>query len=116
MAWIDNIQEKVVRRVSELDGNDELCLDLIEQAFYSIMKYSKANAYQREWDPTLVHCVVMLYNNLGAEGSISRSSLDTSDTYDGTDILGSYIQANIPQFIRPTGYRYSEARFEYPNE
>lgn len=118
MAWKDDITDKIIRRVPELDGtaNEDLLDDLIEDAFRSIMNYSKANVYKKEWDSVLVRCVAMLYNNIGMEGSTSRNSLSTYDTFDSTDIIGSFIQANIPQYIRPLGFKYSETRFDYPTD
>lgn len=118
MAWKDDITEKIIRRVPELDGtnNEDLLDDLIEDAFRSIMIYSSANVYKKEWDSVLVRCVAMLYNNIGLEGSTGRDSLSTRDTFDSTDIIASFIQRNIPQYIRPIGFKYSENRFDYPED
>lgn len=115
MSWIDDITDMVYRRVPELEEQEELCEDLISDAFYAIMNYSKANSYEKKWDRTLVRCVAMLYNTIGAEGSTYRSSLDTIDTYDASDILASFIQANVQQYLRPSGYTFSETRFNYPD-
>lgn len=116
MSWYDDISEKVIRRVPALgdEENEDLLQDLVQDAFNEIMSYSNANSYERRWDSTLVKCVAMLYNNIGVEGSLSRSSLSTSDTYDSTDILASFIVRNIPQYIRPIGYKYSDKRFDFP--
>lgn len=115
MSWSDTIRLAVYRRVPALENNFDLCNDLIEDAFRSIMTYSKADSYKKEWDSVLVRCVAMLYNNIGTEGSISRSSIDVSDSYDLTDILASFIVANIPQYIKPVGYKYKEDRFKFPD-
>lgn len=117
MSWLDNIKEMTIRRVPELAGDDNefLLEDLIDDAFKSIMQYSKASSYNTDWDKTLVRCVAMLYNNVGAEGSTSRSSLNTSDSFDSTDAIASFIVANIPQYIKPTGYEYPADRMNYPN-
>lgn len=118
MAWKDDITEKIIRRVPELDGtnNEDLIDDLVSDAFRSIMIYSNANEYKKEWDGILVRCVAMLYNNIGLEGSVGRGSLSTQDTFDSTDILASFIQRNIPQYIRPVGFKYNENRFEFPTD
>lgn len=114
MSWSDNIRLAVCRRVPALKDNFDLCNDLIEDAYKNIMLFSNANSYKKEWDAVLVRCVAMLYNNIGTEGSVSRSSIDVSDTYDATDILASFIVANIPQYIKPVGYKYDENRFNLP--
>ena len=44
MSWIDNIRLAVYRRVPALENNFDLCNDLIEDAFRSIMTYSKADS------------------------------------------------------------------------
>ena len=117
MSWNDDITEKIVRRIPALGetDNEDLCQDLIEDAFRSIMIYSKADSYNKEWDSVLVRCVGMLYNNIGMEGSTSRESLSTTDTFDSTDIIASFIVRNIPQYIRPSGYSFSPTRFDFPN-
>lgn len=115
MSWTDDIQEKIFRRVPDLQNDEELCQDLIDDAFRSIVSYSHANSYNTDWDGVLVRCVAMLYNNIGTEGSLSRSSLSTRDTFDNTDIIASFIQANIPQYLRPAGYKYATTRFDKPN-
>lgn len=116
MSWTDDIKEKIGRRIPALveRENDDMCQDLIEDAFRSIMIYSKANQYNKEWDGIVVRCVCMLYNNIGMEGSTSRESLSTTDTFDSTDIIASFIQRNIPQYVRPVGYVFSPTRFNLP--
>lgn len=117
MSWLQDIEEMVIRRVPELgtDENEFLLEDLIDDAFKAIMQYSKADSYHTDWDKTLVRCVAMLYNNVGTEGLISRSALSVSDAFDGTDVIASFIVANIPQYIKPTGYKYPENRMNYPD-
>lgn len=116
MSWTDDIIEKVGRRIPELAemDNEDFCVDLITDAYTSIMRYTNANSYQKEWDSKLVRCVCMLYNNVGTEGSTSRQSIGVVDTYDTTDIIGGFIQMNFPQYIRPVGFKYNEKRFELP--
>ena len=118
MAWKDDITDKITRRVPELGerANEDLLDDLLDDAFRSIIIYSNANAYKKEWDGILVRCVAMLYNNIGVEGSVGRNSLSTYDSFDSTDIIASFIQRNIPQYIRPVGYKYSDTRFDYPED
>lgn len=116
MAWIDTIKGEVLRRTPQLEGQEMLLEDLVDDAFMCIMNYSKANSFDKAWGKTLVRCVAMLYNNLGVEGSVSRSSSGISDSYNSTDILSSFIACNIPQFIRPSGYVYSSNRYGYPTE
>lgn len=117
MSWLDDIKEMTIRRVPELAGDDNefLLEDLIDDSFKSIMQYSKANSYNTDWDKILVRCVAMLYNNIGTEGSVSRSSLSVSDSFDDTDVIASFIVANIPQYIKPTGYVYPNDRMKYPD-
>lgn len=115
MSWIDGIKAQVVRRVPELKENELLCEDLIDDAFRSIVSYAKSDRYNREWDKVLVRCVAMLYNNIGTEGSTYRSSLDTTDTFDTTDVISGFIQANVTQYIKPLGHKFPETRFDYPN-
>ena len=117
MSWTDDIKEKVVRRIPEL-GNDEnefLLEDLIDDAFRSIVNHSNADAYKTAWDNVLVRCVAMLYNNIGTEGIVYRSSLDTTDTYDTTNVISSYIQGVIPHYIKPIGHIFPDTRYDYPN-
>lgn len=115
MSWLDNIKEKVIRRIPDLAENNELCEDLIDDAFRSIVKYSQSDYYKVEWDNVLVRCVAMLYNNIGVEGSISRSSLSTSDIYSSTNVIDTYVQGTIQQSIRPLGHIFPDTRFNYPN-
>lgn len=117
MSWIDDITDKVVRRIPELgaEANEDLCSDLIEDAFRAIVSYSKANSYNTDWDSILVRSVAMLYNDIGTEGLTARTSLGTTDTYYSTDVISELIQGNIPQYIRPSGYVYSAGRFTYPS-
>ena len=114
--WIDEIKEKVARRVPELgeDANEFLCEDLIEECFREIVKHSGANSYKREWDYTLVRCVAALYNNIGVEGLLARSSLSTGDTFANVEVIAPIIVANIPQYIKPLDYVYSSTRFNLP--
>lgn len=114
MSWIEDIKQAVYRRVPELKDDELLCEDLIDDAFKSIVSYSKASNYKTEWDKILVRCVAMLYNNIGTEGSIYRSSLSTIDSFASTDVIAPFIQANVPQFIKPIGYKHPENRFSYP--
>lgn len=114
MSWLSNIKDKIYRRVPELRSDENLCEDLIDEAFVEIVKYSNANSYDRLWDSVLVKSVCMLYNTIGTEGSTYRSSLGVSDKYDSTDILATYLQANIKQYIKPVGYVYSQDRFKFP--
>lgn len=118
MSWKDDITEKIGRKIPALveTQNEDLCEDLLEDAFRSIMSYSKANVYNKQWDGILVRCVCMLYNNIGMEGSLSRESLSTTDTFDSTDIIASFIQRNIPQYIRPVGYSFNPTRFDLPED
>lgn len=116
MSWTDDIKEKIVRRVPELGepANDELCEDLIADAFHEIVKYAHVDAYKKEWDLTLVRCVAALYNNIGTEGLVSRSSLNTADSSTHTDVIAPIIVANVKQYIKPVGYVYSDTRFNFP--
>ena len=117
MSWLDNIKEMTIRRVPELAGDDNefLLEDLIDDAFQGIMQYTNADSYNTVWDKKLVRCVAMLYNNIGTEGSTSRSSLSVSDSFDNTDVIASFIVANFPQYIKPTGYVYPADRTKYPD-
>lgn len=114
--WIDEIKEKVARRVPELgeDANEFLCEDLIEECFREIVRYSGANSYKKEWDYTLVRCVAALYNNMGAEGSVARGSLSTSDSFAHVDVIAPIIASNITHYIKPANYVYSDTRFNLP--
>lgn len=114
MSWIEDIKSQVYRRIPDLKDNELLCSDLIDDSFMAIMLYSKANKYNKEWDKILVRCVAMLYNTIGVEGSVYRSSISTIDTYESTDIIAPFIQANIVQSIKPVGYKYPDTRFDYP--
>lgn len=117
MSWLQDIKDAVIRRVPELgdEDNEFLLEDLIDDSFKSIMQYSKANSYNTDWDKTLVRCVAMLYNNIGTEGLVSRSSLSTSDSFEDTDVIAGFIVANIPQYIKPAGYVYPAGRMNYPD-
>ena len=114
--WIERINAKVQRRIPELaeESNHQLLQDLIEEAFTDIINYSRADKYDTSWDNTLVKCVVTLYNYLGTEGSIYRSFNGIRDEYGSSDILSTILARNIPQYIKPTGYKYSNRRFDYP--
>lgn len=116
MSWIDDITEKVVRRVPALgeEDNEYLCEDLITEAFNAIIDYSQVNAYKKEWDYVLVRCVAALYNNIGTEGLLARSSLDTSDSYASADVIAPIIVSSVKQYIKPVGYKYSESRYTFP--
>lgn len=116
MSWIDDITEKVVRRVPDLgeEDNELLCEDLITESFNAIVSYSKANAYKKEWDSVLVRCVAALYNNIGTEGLLARSSLNTGDSFANVDVIAPIIVSSIKQYIKPVGYVYSDTRFNFP--
>lgn len=116
MSWIDDIKERIVRRVPELgeSANDELCDDLVAEAFNEIVNYAHVDAYRKEWDLTLVRCVAALYNNIGIEGLLSRSSLNTGDSLSHADVIAPIIVANVKQYIKPVGYVYSDTRFNFP--
>ena len=116
MSWIDDITEKVVRRVPELgrEENEFLREDLINEAFVSIVNYSKANSYKKEWDSILVRCVAALYNNIGTEGLQGRSSLSTRDSFNNVDVIAPIIVSNVKQYIKPTGHVYEDNRFNFP--
>ena len=116
MSWLQDIEDSVIRRVPELgtDENEFLLEDLIDDAFKTIMTYSGANSYNTDWDRTLVRCVAILYNKIGNEGSTSRTSLSTTDYYDSAVELASVMVADIPQYIKPVGYKYPENRMKYP--
>lgn len=115
-TWSEKINERVVHRIPELgqENNVQLRQQLIEDAFSQIMIYTKANSYKREWDYILVNSVVILYNYLGTEGSTTRSVDGIRDEYGTSDILATYLSGNLPQYIRPIGYAYSDSRFDLP--
>lgn len=116
MSWIDDITEKVVRRVPDLghEDNEFLCEDLINEAFVAIVNYSKADSYKKEWDSTLIRCVAALYNNIGTEGLRGRSSLSTRDSFDNVDVIAPIIVSNVKQYIKPVGHVYKDTRFNFP--
>lgn len=115
MSWIDDINEKVIRKIPQLENDEDLCNDLIRDVFNEIIIYSKANTYEKQWDNILVRGVAMLYNNLGTEGLTERTSVSTKDTFDSVDVISNLIQSNIQQKIRPIGYSYSSTRFDFPD-
>ena len=114
MKWIDTIKSKIEHRNKELADNVDLVEDLIEDAFYEIMTYANANKYDKAWDRVLVKLVLEKYNTIGIEGSVSRNSGGTSDTYESSEVTSPTISRNISQFIRPSGYQYSPNRFDMP--
>ena len=114
MTWIDNIKEKVKRKVPNLANENDLLEDLIDDAFHEIIDYANADRYNTAWDRILVECVVIKYNTIGNEGVISRSGNGISDNF-GTAVRTSEVIAkSIPQYLKPCGYRFSVSRYNYP--
>lgn len=114
MTWLEKIKTKIGNKNKELQDNDDLLEDLIEDAFYEIMEHSNANSYNLAWDRVLVQAVLEKYNTIGIEGSISRNSGGVVDTFASTNVSSPTISRNITPFIRPSGYAYSNTRFNYP--
>ncbi len=115
-TWIKRINAKVQRRVPDLklESNQQLLQDLIEDAFTQIIIYSRADKYKKEWDNVLVNCVVVLYNYMGTEGSIYRSFDGIRDEYESSNILSPILSRNITQYIKPSGHKYPDNRFDMP--
>jgi hypothetical protein len=115
MDWKTKITAKIQRRVPELVDNSLLLEDLLEEAFVSIMRYSNASAYNKEWDSLLVTCVVTLYNYMGMEGSTERRANGIVDFYETSSILTPILSRNITPCIKPLGYVFSEDRYKFPD-
>lgn len=114
--WSDTILKRVYIRVPELKESPELAKELIESAFKAIMIHSQATSYKKDWDNTLVNCVVFLYNYLGVEGSTHRSANGITDTYESSHILSTILSRDIPHYIKPSGYSFPSTRFDMPKD
>ena len=116
ITWLERISAKVQRRIPDLsiESNQGWLIDLIEDALSQIVSYARATKYDTAWDNLLVNCVVTLYNYSGMEGSQSRYANGVRDTYGSSDILSDLLTRNITPFIRPSGYKYPENRFDFP--
>lgn len=115
-AWLTKITGKITRRIPNLNTseNNERISDLIETALCQIVNYENANSYNTKWDYLLVECVVTLYNYEGVEGSIERRANGVYDVYESANILSPLLARNISPYIRPSGYVYSNNRFDLP--
>lgn len=116
-TWLENITQKIKVRIPEVCNNvneEQKIQNYISDAFYQIMEYSNADKYDRKWDNLLVNCVVTLYNYDGTEGSVSRNANGIQDTYESSNILSVLLSRNITPYLRRTGHRYPQDRFEYP--
>jgi hypothetical protein len=116
ITWLERISIKVQRRVPDLSAehNQGWLNDLIEDAFTQIVRYAKADKYDTAWDNLLVSCVVALYNYSGMEGSTSRSADGIRDVYESSNILSQLLSRNITPNIKPSGYKFSPTRFDFP--
>ena len=118
MTWYEKIVGKVKRRIPQIDDFEDgefILEDMIEDALTQIVDYANANSYEKRWDNLLVNCVVTLFNYEGNEGSSSREANGVKDTYNSSAILNELLTSQITPYIRPTGYVYSENRFNMPD-
>ena len=113
--WLSTIQKRVTIKIPELNDDQDLLNELITEAFEGIMNHSQARAYNKDWDSTLVKCVVALYNYSVVEGSTHRSANGVTDDYESSDIIAPLLSRNIPHYIRPVGYVLPSSRFNMPD-
>lgn len=113
-------EEKILKRIKiRLDINimdskkDDLLKEYIKTSFDEIINHTNSNFYDLSYDNKLIQCVVFLYNKRGIEGVKSRNSNGLNDDY-GNVLELAPILATMKQIIRPSGYKYSSNRYDYP--
>ena len=119
MKWEDKVTTKIKSRL-EIDNTnteyDALIKDYIYDTFVDIINYANADSFRKEYEPTLIACVVALWRRRGVEGTISRSAGGVSEHYDNSVVIAPIISSKIPQIIRPLGHTYPSTRYDYPKE
>ena len=113
-------EEKILKRIKiRLEINimdskkDDLLKEYIKTSFDEIINHTNSNFYDLSYDNKLIQCVVFLYNKRGIEGVKSRNANGLNDDY-GNVLELAPILATMKQIIRPSGYKYSSNRYDYP--
>lgn len=115
-TWEKNILKRIKVRLEIESSNtkkDDLLKEFIRTSFDEIINHTNSNSYDLSYDSKLIQCVVFLYNKRGIEGVKSRSANGLNDDYDSVLELAP-ILATMKQIIRPSGYKYSRNRYDYP--
>ena len=119
MKWEDKVATKIKNRL-EIDNTDtsqdSLIKEYIYDTFVEIINYTNADSFKKEYEPTLISCVVALWRRRGVEGTISRSAGGISEHYDNSVVIAPIIASKIPQIIRPLGHIYPSTRYDFPKE
>lgn len=115
-TWESEILKRIKIRlgIDVMDSKkDDLLKEYIKTSFDEIINHTNSNSYDLSYNNKLIQCVVFLYNKRGIEGVKSRSANGLNDDYDSVLELAP-ILATMKQIIRPSGYKYSSNRYDYP--
>ena len=115
-TWENEILKRIKLRLGIATSdtkNDDLLKEYIRTSFDEIIDHTQSDKYNLKYDSKLIQCVVFLYNKRGIEGVVSRNANGISDDFNIALEIAP-ILATMPINIKPSGYKSSSNRFEYP--